>query len=761
MTKLATRWMKERGLEQKGAKYILDKLPDGYALYGKTRQTAPTHVDRYLYGHPRYAFRSCEEFYDHFKCLMDNNGNADSCTCVGCFKGRKRQSMTAEKPKKSAAVPITTPVAGSLSRQYPTRPFVSREGPLLMTQNLSNEETSFHPSNLPDYDNVDEEGTPDVYQLLINKLRARSMLDEAITEESSFDWRIEKAEIPAYWNRLKNDPRFIPRIGEIVLFVRECKETEYVAYDSESNSFQTWDRAEQAFTGTPSWSAGIVTEIPQEKVDIADLVMEEGGKEHQVNYSGFRIELYPQAGSDDKMWSKRSTYKPLHLIRPFIFYKDYLKGIKPVEWHPTLGFALTIMSSLCVVDKYHFKGIWPSATVFNKGIYLGAELLVVGDAVRLMPSKEADPTQVTSVMKMTSIKMKLINLDAAENPDFDPVDEEDKGMHQDYRTCIHICGIALTNDPARAWGMGKLPIDVASSGIATGLTGKWYYLHDPERRWEVPFMQVMGRYYEDDAVRLWFSRKAPSSTLPPVPTFAAVNRPEMNIPDHGDAIDGEADLGKGLKGLQMGRSYSIRHDERIRRTDGKSWFWADTRVEQLDLHEFKGQAVNRLAEPDTRSWRDTRAWKRAHKIREKGAGFTLKPGHSSSVGAGTPRFGNSMMKASATSLGMSSGNEMEVDTDMIRNQLGNANLAEAPANDDDEDSEDVEMIDAPVRGTQAPSGGESRIDLAGISSGDDDDEEEDEDDVADQMIDQLAGGAELPARGRQSGTMRMDVIDLD
>lgn len=767
MAALATKWMEERGTAQKGVKYTLDKLPEGYKLYGKTRQNDSNHVDRYLCGHPSgYKFRSTTEFYDHFRCLMDN-GNINGCTCVACVK--KQRLLSASKPKKTTASAVKTPAATAGRKPVPTSA-TPVEGRLSMPKNQSTTgSSSDNRPPTPDHEKVDEEGTPDVYRMLIDKLREKGALDEPIVEELSFDWRIDRADVPKSLDRLRDSPRFLPRVGEIVLYVRESKASEYVAFDTERKTFGIWDRTAQAFHGLPAWEAGLVTEVPQETIQLSDLVMEDD-KQHQINYSGFRIEPLPKAGSDDKSWSKRSVYKPLHLIRPFIFYKDHLKGLRPVDWHPTMGHALSVMSSVCLVEKYHFKGVWPTATVFNKGIYLGAELLVVGDIVRLMPSQESDPTHVTNVMQITSIKMKLINLNASSNPDFDPLDEEDERMHRDYSTCVHICGVAYTIDPTRAWGMGKLPISVSSGVLPQSIQGfvNWYPLHDPERRWEIPFMQVLGRCYEDEAMRLWFSRKSPSTTLPPVSTFATVNRPTSQ---DADAASTESELGKGLRAIEQARLYSVKHDDRIGKTDGKKWFWADTRIEQLDLHEYKGYAVNKKAEPDAKSWRNIKAWKRAHKIREKGAGFAPKPGQGmAGRGPGRPKFASSMMAASAMGPEASGVDDMDTDTGPeplqevagIGGLVGTENIEGVGEDEqEDEDDEDIEMVDAPDKPAAGVNTG--RIDLATISS-DSEEEDDDVDDgdseaVADKLIDQLARDAPLPSRQGRAGPT--DEINID
>ena len=52
LERLAGLWAKDRGLPS-GVTYRLDKLPNGYAGYEKTRGNDITHVDRYVYGHEK------------------------------------------------------------------------------------------------------------------------------------------------------------------------------------------------------------------------------------------------------------------------------------------------------------------------------------------------------------------------------------------------------------------------------------------------------------------------------------------------------------------------------------------------------------------------------------------------------------------------------------------------------------------------------------------------------------------------------------
>lgn len=450
--------------------------------------------------------------------------------------------------------------------------------------------------------------------------------------------------------------------------------------------FRSFDIHERSPNWPIKWEAGLVTQLPQEPVGIPDLDAEPM-KERQVTFSGYRVEPISDIAEpdkeddnvkkkryeeDDKSWSKRYTYVPLHQLRPFVFYRELLKGLKPVDYHPTIAHTLKTMCSLSLVERYHFKGNWPSATVFCKGVYLGSELVMVGDTVRLLPPGDKNPPGITDAMRVTSIKCKLIHLDALENPEYNPVHNADRT----FDVCVHIAGMAYTQDPSRSCPT-ESPISGNSGVLPSGLAGygEWYPLHGTNKRWEVPFSQVAGRLIEAEAAEKWFAATDPTQV--PAARFAAIN----NSTASQDASTFEKiDISLGIRGLCKARAYSKTHDKRIELNIGKSWFWADTRIEQLDLREVNGTPVtdHLYGAPA----RDVSAWRRALFNREKGAGFTQKmtreeeDEYAQAVGRGRGRpkaLHNSMLAASAM------GAEAE------------------PEDDNEEESEDDGLEEVPAR----------------------------------------------------------------
>ena len=403
---------------------------------------------------------------------------------------------------------------------------------------------------------VDEEGTPDVYRILIDKLQQEKSIEEYVKEPLSMDWRAERALMPAMLQQLAVQPSWMPRVGEIVLFVRMIGAAQEVLFDSSSHQYRIYDSKEAAFIGFPRWEAGVVGQVTNEELRAKNLVCESGRKVN-ITYSGFRVEAFPDPNSNEKPDSKQYKYVPLHHTRPFIFWQDYLKSVPEKLWHPTIKNALTVMSTVSLVEKFHFRGSWPKAELSCKGMYLGSEFIVVGDLVRLTPK---DITGlVEDVMRITSIKLVLSNLDKASGNDYDE--------GHPYNSAIHVVGTAYTTNPDRAL-RDAMDIDGLSSSIVSGYK-RLYCMHGAEQSLRVPFKRVLSRCYEAEAIMLWF---------PPV------DRTQHNV----------ANIDTGAEGIRDARTYSAETCLRIQ--EGRSWFWADTRVEALDLGSLNAQEVGRYDE---------------------------------------------------------------------------------------------------------------------------------------------------------------------
>ncbi|KAF2713555.1 hypothetical protein K504DRAFT_424265 [Pleomassaria siparia CBS 279.74] len=557
LEKIGMQWMNDRNEALPGISYALERLPAGYTLWERPRQKEPSHFDKYLYGHPGHTpFDSPNRFFAHFKYLMENGGNNIGCPCTVCnAKGGTVPSLRASQGSQKHSVnrEFGTSTRKATAPQYKGRP-------KLVTPGM-------------DSSRIDEEGTPDVYRNLIDKLQKHGTLDEAITEPLSMDWRAEQEILPETFKELQVNPQWLPRRGDIVLYVRELPADVEICRDNKTGEFKLLDISTRSWRSQIWWEAGLVGQTPAEETDIEDLVGEPAKQKlKNISYSGVRVEPIPYPNSTDKSLSKRHRYVPINHTRPFIFWKDLCGHIPEEMWHPTIKNALTAMSSFSLMGKYHFRGTWPEAQIYCRGIYIGSEMIVVGDTVRLIPKSSAASTSssCTDILTIKSIRLKLTNLNIANSNDYDE--------GRPYNSSVQIFGTAYTSDASRSSEGWPLPEKLHKRE-------PWRYpLHPPDKEMQVPFSRILGRLFESDAMTLWFPPLTPSSDM----------SPRLEPPN----------LSQGLEGLLEARNFSRENDRRITDMLGANWFWGDSRAEALDLRTVNGLEISKFDdERDPKEWR--------------------------------------------------------------------------------------------------------------------------------------------------------------
>lgn len=543
LEKLATLWMEHRTEKKPGMRYFLDHLPAGYCVYGRPRVNNPQHIDKWCYGHPDHkSFDSPNRFFPHFLHLMENGTNG-GCPCTVCMGS------------KSALV------ADNGAGLMTVRPSFKLRGRATLTE----------------AGKVDEEGNPDVYRNLIDKLKCFGTLDTLITEPMSMDWRAERRLLHDSLQTISQQPAWLPRVAELVLFVRNIDEDEEITVDHSTKHYRIWNTTKQRFTGYPRWEAGVIAQAAEEKPTIAELVRHPNNDEkmYNINYAGYRVEPFPDPNGRDKSISKRHKYISLDQIRPLAFFNDLIKGIPATDWDQTIGNAITVMSTVSLVAKYRFKGSWPTADIFCRGIYIGSELIIVGDVVRLIPTSKASSKDAIEVLKITSIKLVLSNLDKASDND------NDNG--HPYNSAIHVKGKSYTLDRNRAYtGSDGEPVPLGNPPQTIRSYGPWYHRQPAGKSTLVPFSSILGRCHEAEAMKLWF----PSSS---------------------------GLLSLSFPSTLQARAFSTSNLRFI--TAGKSWFWADHRVEALDLETLNGVDVARCDRG-----RNPKRWRREIKVLEGTAG---------------------------------------------------------------------------------------------------------------------------------------------
>lgn len=552
LEKLGALWMKHRQDGKRGFNYTLDQLPDGYTVWERPRPGNAKHIDKWCYGHPSgFKFDSPNRFFPHFLHLMEN-GSSAGCSCAGCSKGSKSvKKTTPGRPpgRPSMGNNTSTPMSAPAAGRPKGRPWVQGR--------------------------TDDEGTPDVYRNSIDKLKKENSLDALIKEEMSMDWRVERMNIKTHLEKTSKQPSYLARLAELVLFVRKLRESEEIRRDGEQ--YKIWNRDEEKYTGTPKWEAGVVTQLAEEDCSIQDLTIQTP-KQNAVNYAGFRIEPLPDPNSDQKITSKQYTYVWLNQIRPFIFWREHLARTLQQVWSPTIQHALTVMSSVALVEKYRFKGSWPSAKVFNKGVYIGAEFVCEGDFVRLLPmEKFADA--ITDILRVESIILVFTNLDKSSDNDYDD--------GHPYNSAIYLTGTIFTTNKERSFNQKRLTKVLPANFEQYG---PWFQRTEMNKLSRVPFHRVMGRCYDPEAMQIWL--------------------PEQGL---GLGATTSAGISTGLAGLREAREISTKQDIRI--IEGKTWLWEESRAQALDLHEINGYETAAHDED-----RDPKEWRKQIRILEGTAG---------------------------------------------------------------------------------------------------------------------------------------------
>ncbi|KAI7074862.1 hypothetical protein KC352_g42124, partial [Hortaea werneckii] len=314
LDRVGLQWAKDQGLPT-GPQYRLDKLPHGYGGYEKPRATDPKHVDRYVYGHPVGVFRSVNEFFPHFKHLMDH-GNAYGCPCKCCTGSGPKKGPSARSVDDSG---ISRTGNSAKMSPYFAQSASSVRAPQSMSavprgRDLLGMSESRSPQPRPRRKQVDEEGNPDVYRTLIDRLKnvgPDEKIDELIIESMSPDWRVDHVRLSKELKEWRALPAYIPRKGELVLFARHLVDYETLVWDLSAQTFRAYDTATQIWGEIPGWEVGVVTQMPLEPVGDEDLTKVPSTKEQNVTLSGFRVEPLPQVDSKTKSLTRQHKYLPL------------------------------------------------------------------------------------------------------------------------------------------------------------------------------------------------------------------------------------------------------------------------------------------------------------------------------------------------------------------------------------------------------------------------------------------------------------------
>jgi hypothetical protein len=324
--------------------------------------------DRYIFGHPRTFFDSPKKFSVHFKWLMQ--GGIGKCGCRNCKGPIMRNSSL---PVAVPAAIASDPDINDLGAQLERLANYFEQNPDDMSEHI-----------------IAWEGPP--------PLGPHELLDG-----QSFQ------NLPTKYQTL---PSFLPRKGELVIFYLE--EELDCRFEEISQQFRVFNEASGEFLGFPTWRAGVIVAEPENKLGHEDLSTQPYDQ-LEATKKLFRIELYPDPESGDKSLSSKSYDSPLSRIRPLSLFHEFLSGVAQMEWHETIHNALKSMNTVCVVEPIEFAGKWFSYSIRCRGIWIGPELYVNGDAVRLLPAR-GNGTEVDQIMTMFEMSVHLLLLRARSLP---------------------------------------------------------------------------------------------------------------------------------------------------------------------------------------------------------------------------------------------------------------------------------------------------------------------------------------------------------
>jgi hypothetical protein len=583
--KLGRTWAQNLGITDPGVNYYLEDLPDGYGLFEARQPNGQTFYKR-MFGHPsgRY-YDSIVRFETHFLWLM--SGMEGDCECVLCGKPkafvprpRQQKEFVLAEPRRRRDLAIDDPGTESARSSSAGGLATGREK---------------RARNMGQTYPVDEEGTRDVYKECIQSLfknrESRKGIKDDIIEEDSFDRETEHEALTNYLTRIEQQHSFIPRLGELVLWCNYFLDDHYLLKDTETNQLKFYSFADKAFHGFPDWRAGVVTAVPDSaaldgRVDFQD-VLDLPTKKTNTNSSGFRVETIPDPNSFDKSASKQYRYLPLRNIRPLAHWQYVLHGYPKKRTHPSIHHALTLMTSISLLNKFEFTGEWPNGSVHCKGVYIGSELITIGDVVRIFAPPEREDDLAQYVLIVSSIRMNLLGI-----RDSYP---EAQSPLLSSQTNITLIGSAYTNSPTEDYGWpsghGKIgrglnesfdPVDLETAKhlfrpVGTNDYGPWYPMHSSRHRYEVSHDQVAGRLHEPCAVKMWMGHgklKTEAGQGPEAPNF------NFDVP-----------------GILAGRRYATQTDQRIAdpplgtTPDHIMWHLADYRAQGLAIATSNGLEV--------------------------------------------------------------------------------------------------------------------------------------------------------------------------
>ena len=326
---------------------------------------------------------------------------------------------------------------------------------------------------------------------------------------------------------VEQQPSLLFRLGELVLFQFPTKKTQ---------------------DGASDWRAGLVVELPHSSTPTLEELTSFTSANLAINYTGYRVELMSDPNSHNKAEQQQWCYLPETSMRPFQLYPYLIDESQPDK---SFSGAMKCLTSFSLALPTKFIGQWPDAHILFKGMYFGAELLVVGDFVDLLPTQSPSIENQATTLKIASIVLKFTGL------------EPDPGSN------THVTGDVCEVIEVRLHGRLFSPKSEDSMQVDNEGLSHLHALYPEDKVHSLPLSLISGKHIPPD------------------------NLAAFDLPDLGATSFTSNTTQAISRGLQEGRKWARQNDDRILKLNedvggdlNAEWWWANDRVEALGIDRF-------------------------------------------------------------------------------------------------------------------------------------------------------------------------------
>ncbi|MCJ1394167.1 hypothetical protein MMC18_007045 [Xylographa bjoerkii] len=387
--------------------------------------------------------------------------------------------------------------------------------------------------------------------------------------------------INAIFERPFREPSWVPRHNEIILWCREPR-GKWVL--NATTTMFVFKSASEEELRANKWMAGVVTAraiMLPEFAELASMPMHPWYYlKHFVNRNiikdTYLIEpvldpwvkrpspFFPGNQADTAFVPPMQVQVPISQIRPFNHFehvlhkRDRLVGYEGKPFHASIDHAFKLMSTFSIASRFRFRGVWPDAKFYAKGIYLGAELIVIGDAVQVQPKYWYSSSYKSFILHLTEISVEYRGIPKPQNCITGRARDRVDTWHTKYENSNDIGVYFYGYRYSHRDGDGVALVKRGERDLPSAMRGdtKWYYMGTKDMKVKVRLEDIVGRVYEQKADQAWYGRTE-------TPYYY-----------------------RGRTSVLEKRWWARNNDPRIDSNDGQDFFWANTHIEGLGVESL-------------------------------------------------------------------------------------------------------------------------------------------------------------------------------